>query len=531
MTAVSPPSLGAPAAALALLVCVSAYAQSPRRFAVIVGNDEGGEGTRPLLYAREDARKFSDLLLRLGGVRPEDAELVLNGSAAEFLAALSRAERKAQEGRGAGHTVLIVYYSGHAKDGALRLGDTQIPFDALKDRLSRAPADVRIGIFDACRSGMITRSKGARHAPEFEIQTDVGRSAQGMVLLTSSASDEDSQESDQLHGSYFSHHLVSGLLGDADRSGDGRVTLSEAYAYAYDRTVADTADSAAGAQHPTFSYDLAGNGDFVLTEISRSEGIGFPLNAPEGVYYVVDRSGFVVAEVVKPPDQQRVISVAPGSYTLKRRLSDRLRIGDVEVGSGQLTWVDEARLKDAPFSEDPVKGVSLVTTSYGLGLSGTYQAFFEAPTRETLFPSAAMLGAELQLRGFFRRDWVWDFDIATGGASGVVVLPELSEPFHFTEVTAGTSVWVEWPVGSWVPFVGARLALLLMSRQFTDPSQAGLTQGFATWSPGLVAGVRYRLSRHWDLEARARAHYVLYNVDESRSLGYWDLGALVNYAF
>ncbi len=95
-----------------------------------------------------------------------------------------------------------------------------------------------------------------------------------MVILTSSASDEDSQESDAIGGSYFSHHLASGLLGGADRSGDGRVTLFEAYAYAYDRTVADTAESAAGAQHPTFSYDLAGNGDLVLTDVAtRHEGI------------------------------------------------------------------------------------------------------------------------------------------------------------------------------------------------------------------------------------------------------------------
>ena len=93
------------------------------------------------------------------------------------------------------------------------------------------------------------------------------------MLLTSSAADEDSQEADRIGGSYFSHHLASGLLGDADRSGDGRVSLAEAYAYAYARTVADTAESAAGAQHPTFSYELAGNGDVVLTDVkSRTEG-------------------------------------------------------------------------------------------------------------------------------------------------------------------------------------------------------------------------------------------------------------------
>src|SRR6185503_7024142 len=169
---------------------------------------------------------------------------------------------------------LIVYYSGHAKDGALRLGDSQVPLGALKTRLGQAPFDVRIGIFDSCQSGALTRTKGARKAPAFEVDARSGRETRGTVILTSSASDEDSQESDQIGGSYFSHHLTSGLLGGADKSGDGRVTLSEAYAYAYDRTVADTADSTAGAQHPTFSYDLSGNGDLVLTDVAaRREGL------------------------------------------------------------------------------------------------------------------------------------------------------------------------------------------------------------------------------------------------------------------
>src|SRR4029078_11847178 len=130
-----------------------------------------------------------------------------------------------------------------------------------------------------------TRTKGARRAPAFEIQADGPRDAKGVVILTSSSSDEDSQESDLVGGSYFSHHLASGLLGGADKSGDGQVTLFEAYAYAYDRTVADTAESAAGAQHPPFSYDLAGNGDLVLTDVAaRHEGVYIPRRAPVGVY-------------------------------------------------------------------------------------------------------------------------------------------------------------------------------------------------------------------------------------------------------
>ncbi|HVE87139.1 MAG TPA: caspase family protein, partial [Myxococcales bacterium] len=314
----------------ALALASAAPAQQLRRLALIAGNDDGGRDTRPLVYATGDARKIHEILTRLGGVRSEDATLLLNARADDFLSALAQLEARAAEARRRGdRAALLVYFSGHAKDGALRLGDTAIPLEALKARLSAAPADVRLGIFDACRSGAMVRSKGVRKAPAFEVQSDARADAQGLVILTSSASDEDSQESDLLAGSYFTHHLASGLRGDADRSGDGRVSLSEAYAYAYDRTVADTAESAAGAQHPTFSYDLAGNGDLVLTELSnRPEGLRFPAAAPQGVYYLVDGRGRVVAEVFKEAGAERKIVLSPGRYRVKRRLDDRLRVGD-----------------------------------------------------------------------------------------------------------------------------------------------------------------------------------------------------------
>ena len=355
--------LPALAALLALLVAGGARADVLHRFAVIAGNDSGGADTRPLLYASADASKVYDILTRLGGVRTEDANLIIDGGASDVLSALGKVERQAAEAARHGeHTALFFYYSGHAKDGALRLGESRLPIDALKGLVAAAPVDVRIVILDSCRSGSITRSKGARKAPAFAIESESPRDAKGMVILTSSASDEDSQESDAIGGSYFSHHLASGLLGGADKSGDGQVTLFEAYAYAYDRTVADTAESAAGAQHPTFSYDLAGNGDLVLTDVvSRHEGIYLPRQAPSGVYFLVDRQGFVAAEINKGDGVDRRVALSPGRYRVKRRLADRLRVGEIDVPRGELVTLEEGSLRDAPFSADPVKGAAAST--------------------------------------------------------------------------------------------------------------------------------------------------------------------------
>jgi hypothetical protein len=528
------------AAIAALLASLPAYPEGLRRFAIVVGNDEGGSGTRPLFYARDDAKRIASILQRIGGVRPEDSVLLLNGTADQLLAAMGDIERRSLEATRQGeHTALFLYYSGHAKEGALRLGDTTLPFASVKSRLAQAPADIRIGIFDACQSGLLTRSKGARKAPEFAIEADAARDAKGLVILTSSASDEDSQESDQIGGSYFSHHLASGLLGDADRSGDGKVSLSEAYAYAYERTVADTSDSAAGAQHPTFSYDLAGNGDLVLTDVqSHREGILFPSIAPDGTYYIVDAKGSVAAEIVKFAEKEKRIALAPGVYRVKRRLPDHLRVGEVTVGAGQIALFDESRLRDVPFSADPVKGVDrawMLGTQVSFGIGAGYQSFFDGSTRSELFPSSTVLNAEVNFHNLIRRDWVWGLDLATGSSRADVQqfasigLPDL--PFSFTEVSLGTTVLKEWGEGDWRPFLGARAAMILLTRTF-DPVQDTVLpkQFFATVTPGLVAGVEYRISRHWLVVGRARVHFLFYNLDQN-SVGqpFWEMQMAVNY--
>jgi hypothetical protein len=520
--------------ALALLAAAStgARAQGLHRFAVVVGNDTGGGDTRPLLYASADARKVYDILTRLGGVRAEDATLLIGAGAPDVVAALAKVAWQAGEAARRGeHTALFFYYSGHAKDGALRLGETRIGVDDVKARIAATPVDVRVAILDSCRSGAITRSKGARKAPAFEIEADSpSRDTKGLVILTSSTSDEDSQESDLIGGSYFSHHLASGLLGGADRSGDGRVTLFEAYAYAYDRTVADTAESAAGAQHPTFSYDLAGNGDLVLTDVAtRHEGVYLPREAPSGVYFLVDKSGFVAAEINKGDGADRRVALAPGKYRVKRRLADRLRVGEIDVPQGQLVSLEERRLHDAPFSDDPVKGASRVDLSsrWSLGAGATYQSVFAAPSGASLFPAVGMLSIDVALRNFLRRDWVLGFDVAGGSSNSTVT--SVGAPFHFTELSAATSLTVEWPRGDFVPFVGARFALLLMNRTFTDDAYP--QQFFSTLSPGVTAGLGWHATRRLALVGRARLHYLLYNVDGDRSLGYWELASMVSYDF
>lgn len=531
--------MNSPAATLLVVLVSSLAAAQPapvHRFGLFVGQNEGGEGTKTLLYAADDAKRLHEIFTRLGGVRGDDAMLLIDQKADDVTTALGELERRVRDAKARGEvTTLFFYYSGHAKDGALRLGNTKLPLESIKTRLTSGPADMRVAFLDACRSGSVTRTKGVRRAPAFEVETDLTRQAKGLVILTSSASDEDSQESDVIGASYFSYHLATGLLGSADTQGDGKVTLNEAYAWAYERTLASTADSAAGPQHPTFSFDLAGNGDLVLTDVAeRREGLRFPASAPIGAYFIIDSRGVVVAETVKT-DAERLVALAPGTYQVKRRLPDRLRIGQLEVTPGQITTVDENLFKNAKFSDDPVKGTGISATwarHWSLSVAGHYQAVFDKPTNAGgYFPSAPLLGAEATLHNFFGRGFALAIDGSYGWTSSTVSSALIGTlPYDYSLVTFGGALFYEWfQEGRFVPFVGVHLAFNVMTRQFSDTAIANQT--YSIFTPGAVGGLKVRLSQSISVVGRARVHYLLYNVDETRSLGSADFGLLLDYEF
>ena len=524
------------AAALSVMVIAAAPTGAVHRFALFTGNNEGGDGTRPLLYSRDDARRLHEVFSRLGGIRAEDSMVLLDQSADDVTIALGELERRARDAKARGEsTAFFFYYSGHAQDGSLRLGKTKLALEAIKGRLAQGPADVRVAVFDACRSGTLTRTKGVRRAPAFEVENDATRAAKGLVILTSSASDEDSQESDIIGASYFSYHLATGLIGSADQNNDGRVSLAEAYAYAYERTLASTADSASGPQHATFSFDLAGNGDLVLTDvIERREGLRVPAAAAAGVYFIIDPRGVVVAELVKS-ETERMIALPAGKYVVKRRLADRLRIGGFEIREGEVTTLNEPGFHDARFSEDPVKGTGVTTLAarhWSFSASGAYQAVFDRPTSSGgYFPSAPLLGAEAAMHNFFGRGFGLGIDVLFGWSAGTVNTQfQTNLAYRYSLVSFGAALFYEWnPEGRWLPIAGVHLAVNVMSRTF-----AGTTvpvQGFATMSPGIAAGLKYRVTRSFGAVARARVHYLLYNVDETRNLGYAELGLMLEYEF
>ena len=344
------------------------------RFALIVGNDRGQAGEVELKYAQSDARKVHATLREIGGFQPFNMVLLEDGDADGFRRALIHLNDRvrALSSQSGTQVVLFVYYSGHADTKDLHLGETRFSIAELSQLVRGSAADFRLLVLDACRSGALTRTKGGRQTQPFDIPPPIELSGEGLAFLTASADDELAQESDEVRGSFFTHAFVSGLLGGADRDRDGNVVLDEAYQYAYDNTLRASSRSASGLQHPTFFYDLRGQGQLVLTRPFAPGQARGALELPDAATYLVFRGsadGHVAAEV-SSEDPGRSLSLPPGSYFVRGRTATHVLEGSTRVEAGRVTRVDPAALTRIEYAHLVRKGFAPLPSVHAIELLG-----------------------------------------------------------------------------------------------------------------------------------------------------------------
>ena len=339
-----------------LLLPWDAGAAAGRRLGLFVGSNGAPHGREPLRHAEADARRLRQVFVDVGEMAEADAKLLLGPDHDALLAALRDLTARAAEDPDA---LVLFYYSGHADDRALLLGPSELRLADLRATLESIRARLGVHIVDACRSGALTRAKGATRGARFSVVAEPR--AEGRVVITSSAAWEDAQESDRLGGSFFTLHLTSALRGAADADDDGAVTLAEAYDYVYARTVSSTRATVAGPQHPTYRYDLRGRGDTVLTWVDRGDMGHLALG--DGDYLVIDAgTGRVVAEV-SARAKGETLALRGGVYRVSRRDDDALWEGDVPLASGATARADAHLTRRVPYAALVRKGGSGVASS------------------------------------------------------------------------------------------------------------------------------------------------------------------------
>lgn len=359
--------------------------------------------------------------------------------------------------------VELVYVSSYADGDSLHLSNSQLPVKELVRFLEEAPVGVAVMFIDSCRSGAATRVKGLQPVEERLVQWSAP-AIQGRVIVTSSNADELSQESDDLQGSFFTHHLLAGLRGAGDVTKDGRVTLQEAYTYAYGRTVESTLLTRAGIQHPAFRFDLKGQGELVLTApVSASSQLVITVPEP-GEWVVAAEEGGVVLGSFSKGSGPVMLAVPPGGYRLRVRRNESWLETRVTVPARGVVTVDAVLLRQGTLVAMRDKGGSAsrhdwrggvhvggtFATRTGINLSAAVGAqvltALHAPLDpgviDAFFATAAWRSSQSTQREDFRQ---WEGEVRLGlghrlrGEQGAIIFgPELGA-LYFSQKAAGIS--------------------------------------------------------------------------------------------
>ena len=325
---------------------------SLRRFALVVGSNDGGPARVRLRYAQSDAQAFAQVLEGWGGVARADRLVVLEPTLDRLREAIGDLHGRVRAASGARRVEVLFYYSGHSDEEGLLPTGARLPYQELRRAIDAMPADVRIVVLDSCSSGALTRRKGGTRRPPFLVD-ESGR-VTGHAFLTSSAAEEAAQESDRIGGSFFTHYLVSGLRGAADASRDGRVTLSEAYQFAFNETLARTERTSGGPQHPAYDIQLAGTGDLVMTDLRQTSAGLVVAREVDGRLFVRDQRGHLVVEVTKAPTHAIELGLEPGEYRVTLDRGGRVYALELRIAAG-----GRARIGGDRFTEQAPEAVAL----------------------------------------------------------------------------------------------------------------------------------------------------------------------------
>ena len=243
------------------------------RWAVVVGISSYQDTAIPgLRFAHRDAEALQELLLSdvagMDGYGPDNVILLTNEEATfrNIRTALRGFLTSATE-----QDQVMFYFAGHGVRDPARpedyyflthdteldnLAGTALPMSDLEQALQGLEYRDLLLIADACHSGDMTTQVAFRDAFGYNDINDVFRerfqeSRGGEVVFTAGEGRDLSQEGERWGGGHgvFTYHLLEGMRGAADTSGDGIVYLGELMEYVRDQVRRDTRN----AQNPAIA--------------------------------------------------------------------------------------------------------------------------------------------------------------------------------------------------------------------------------------------------------------------------------------
>lgn len=192
-----------------------------------------------LRYTDDDAYRFYAFLKSLeGGALPDDQVRILIDEEAtrdNILGNVTDIFNKA-----GANDLVIFYFSGHGLNGSF----LPIDFDGYNNKINheeiaglfnKCRAKYKLCLADACHSGSLFAMRSGEGEPALtQYYQSLSKSVAGTALIMSSKAEETSLESAGLRQGVFSHFLIRGLKGEADKNKDKIVSVQELYDFIYD---------------------------------------------------------------------------------------------------------------------------------------------------------------------------------------------------------------------------------------------------------------------------------------------------------
>jgi hypothetical protein len=211
----------------------SDIAAPPKVWAIIAG--VAGYNHMPVLrYTDDDAYRFYAFLKGLeGGALPDEQVQIMIDEEATL--DNIRGGLRNMFAKAGPNDLIIFYFSGHGLNGSFLPYD----FDGYNNKLAHSEvaeifaeskAKYKLCLADACHSGSILSMRSTEVEQTLTTYYEqLSKSISGTALLMSSKSDETSLESSGLRQGVFSHFLIRGLKGEADKDKSGIVSIGELF--------------------------------------------------------------------------------------------------------------------------------------------------------------------------------------------------------------------------------------------------------------------------------------------------------------
>jgi len=319
------------------LICIFqsgfTYAKEIKRIALIVGNNDGGQERIKLKYAISDAEALAKVISEIGDFDSKDVFLLKETNRKVLIYAFSKIKKLIKQYKNNSQRVeFLFYYSGHSDDICLKLGNDTLNYKELKTLIKKLNAHVQIVILDSCASGALLSIRGGKRVSPF-LGERVNK-MEGHAYITSSSVDEYAQESELLKAGFFTHYLISGLRGAADYSKDRKVTLNEAYQFAFEKTLSHSSQTMGGPQHPGYDIRLIGVGELILTDLRKASSSLLLAKDINGHIIIKNKTNNSIIETDKKMGDPAIIALEAGSYNIIVRNKNDVKQADFKIARG-----------------------------------------------------------------------------------------------------------------------------------------------------------------------------------------------------